>query len=525
MTGPLAGIMSAELGVIAAGHEVTASAGEEVLRAGGNAYDAVLAAVLAAAVAEPALSSLGGGGFLLAARDGAEPLIYDFFVETPGRKKPPDALDFYPIQGNFGDTFQEFHIGRASACVPGLVKGLFEVHRDLGRMPMRDIVQPAARSAREGVVMSDFQDFVLNTVVYPIFAGSAACKAIYGSRTEPEKLAIAGERSTNPALATVFKALAVEGPDLFYRGDIAEAIDRDMQDGGLVTSADLAAYRVLRRKPLELTHGSVKVWMNAPPAAGGLLIGFGLKLLERAGLQTGQTGSEDHLLLLAEVLQKSTQARAEIEALKGEAEGPARVLDEAFLARYRSGVLGRARAHRGTTHISVIDRDRNMAALTVTNGEGCGYVVPETGIHMNNMLGEEDLNPCGFMAWAPRTRLSSMMTPTSLLWPDGRRAALGSGGSNRIRTALLQLLANMIDFEMPVEQAVRQPRMHLDRDGILHLEAGIEGDLSRLIERFPGMKRWTDLNMYFGGTQVASLDRTGFHGAGDPRRSGVCKVL
>ncbi len=517
--------MSAQLGVIAAGHEVTACAGEEILRAGGNAYDAVLAAVLAASVAEPALSSLGGGGFLLAAKDGEKPLIYDFFVQTPGRKEPRNELDFYPIQGDFGSALQEFHIGRAASAVPGFVKGLFDIHQDLGRMPMRDIVVPAARHAREGVVMSAFQEFILHSVVYPIFSGSKACMAIYGSRKEPGKLALKGERITNPDLADVFESLAIEGPDLFYRGEIAQAIDRDMQDGGLVTMADLAAYDVVRRKPLELHYHDTLIEMNPPPAAGGLLIAFALKLLEKAGLGDVAPGSEDYLLLLADVMARTSLARADIEALQGEEGQAAKVLDETFLARYRAEVLGRTKAHRGTTHISVIDKDKNMAAMTVTNGEGCGCVVPGTGIHMNNMLGEADLNPSGFMEWAPDRRLSSMMTPTTLLWPDGRRAALGSGGSNRIRTALLQLLVNLIDFEMPVQEAVRQPRIHLDREGLLQVEGGFEGELAALARHYPDMNRWDDHNMYFGGTHVASVDETGFEGAGDPRRLGVCRVL
>ncbi len=517
--------MRSQFGVIAAGHEVTASAGEEILRAGGNAYDAIIAAVLAATVAEPALASLGGGGFLLAARDGEPSLIYDFFVQTPGRTRPLDALDFYPIQGDFGSARQEFHIGRGSSAVPGFVKGLFELHKDLGRMPFKELVVPAARHARDGVVMSAYQAFVLHTVVNPIFAGSEACMAIYGSRTAPGTLTLEGERTSNPELAAVLENLAHEGPDLFYRGDIAKIIERDMQPAGLVTLADLASYEVMRRKPLKLRYRGTLIEMNPPPAAGGLLIAFGLSLLERAKLQGLVAGSDSYLLLLAEVLERTAQSRTEIEALRAVEDVTATSLDETFLTWYRASVLGTAKAHRGTTHISVIDKDKNMAAMTVSNGEGCGYVVPGTGIHMNNMLGEADLSPAGFMTWEPNTRLSSMMTPTTLLWPDGRRAALGSGGSNRIRTAILQLLVNLIDFEMSAAEAVEAPRIHLDSEGILNVEGGFEGALPALARRFPDMNRWKESNMYFGGTHIASVDEGGFQGAGDPRRDGVCRVL
>ena len=508
------------LGVVAAGHEVTAKAAEEILRAGGNAYDAILAALCASTVAEPVLSSIGGGGFLLAAPHGEKPVVYDFFTQTPCQVRPESEMDFYGIHADFGTVTQEFHIGRASLGVPGVVKGVFDVHRDLGSMPLPDVFAPAIQFAKEGVVTSPYQAYLFN-VVQATYQAGQACMDIYGSRKDEGAMIQEGEVLKNPALANFLDVLAIEGEDLFYRGEAAQRLVRDMADGGLISMEDMAGYTVEKREPLELHYHDVYIEMNSPPAAGGLLIAFGLKLLEKAGVKDLAPGSEEYVMLIADVLEKTLLARADLEA---GGKSASCLLDEAYLSVYREQVLQRKMSTRGTTHMSVIDKDKNMASLTVSNGEGSGYVIPDTGIVMNNMLGEEDLNPHGFHAWTPNTRLSSMMTPTTILWPDGSRVATGSGGSNRIRTALLQLIVHLIDHGMPIEDAVSAPRIHFE-NGCLDIEGGFDGELVDLCAAYPTHNRWDDRNMFFGGTHTVGVSNKGFSGAGDPRRSGVCKIL
>jgi gamma-glutamyltranspeptidase/glutathione hydrolase len=162
--------------------------------------------------------------------------------------------------------------------------------------------------------------------------------------------------------------------------------------------------------------------------------------------------------------------------------------------------------------------------MTVSNGEGAGYAIPGTGIVLNNMLGEEDLNPHGFHAWTCDTRMASMMAPTLLERADGTGVVLGSGGSNRIRTAILQVLSNLVDFGMPVAAAIRKPRIHLE-NGHLSIEHGYPDEcVAQLLEHYPEAQLWSGRNLFFGGVHaVMRRPRDGrLTGAGDPRRGGVC---
>jgi gamma-glutamyltranspeptidase/glutathione hydrolase len=511
-------------GVIAAGHELTAESGAEILRAGGNAFDAVLAALATACVAEPALASLGGGGFLLAQPAQESPRLYDFFVQTPRRCRVASELDFRPIMADFGTAEQEFHIGQGAIATPGVVRGLFAAHRDLGSLPMRDIVQQAVHHARAGVAVNDLQAYIFG-VISAIFLSSPAAVAIYGSRREAGRLVGAGEKLHQPALADTLENLAIEGEDLFYRGEIAAAMVRDLQTGGHLQAADLAGYRMLPRRPLALDYRGMRLYTNPPPASGGLLVAFGLQLLADVDIAAPGFGSPGHLERLAHILALTQEARLAA-GTGGVAASPdeAQLLDPVFIARYRKLLAGHAPARRGTTHISVIDRHGNVAALSVSNGEGSGCLVPGTGIMLNNMLGEQDLNPGGFHVWPPDTRMTSMMAPTLLNYPDGRVAALGSGGSNRIRSAVLQVVSNLVDFDMDVEAAVTAPRLHLE-DGHLSVEGGFDTQrLHELLASYPSHHLWEDRNLFFGGVHTVVRAGDNLRGAGDPRRDGVCIV-
>ncbi len=513
--------MKKNLGVIAAGHAVTAEAAEHMLRAGGNAYDAVLAGMCAACAAEPVLASPGGGGFLLARPADGPARLYDFFTHTPARRRPESELDFYAILADFGTAQQEFHIGRGTVAVPGVVAGLFQAQRDLCRMPMTDIVSPATACAREGVTVTPFQAYLFQ-VIKPTFMATKEVRDIFGSRMRKDDLVGAGEVVKQPELADALETLAIEGEDLFYRGEIAAAIDADMREGGQLTRQDLAAYRAERRAPLALDYTDARVLTNPPPSSGGILIGFGLKLAEPLDLRTTKFGSAEHVRRIARVIEATASAR--VEACARSETGvleEALMLDPALIDRYRHEVAGRLRAERGTTQITVIDADGNVATLTVSNGEGSGYVVPGTGIVLNNMLGEEDLNPEGFHRWPEAHRMTSMMAPTILLERGGRTVATGSGGSNRIRTAILQVLLNLVDRKMGLEDAVISPRVHFEND-LLSLEGGFEPDrIQPVLSEFPQHQIWNELNMFFGGAHSCIRDRSSMLGVGDPRRGGV----
>lgn len=512
-------------GVVAAGHELTLQAAEVMLREGGNAFDAVLAAHFAACAVEPVLASLGGGGFMLAKPCDSEAVLYDFFVQTPRHKRAVNELDFRPIIADFGTTQQEFHIGQGTTATPGSVKGMFEIHRDLGSMPLDAIAAPAIQYARDGVTLNHLQAYILG-VVNPIYVATPEARQVYCNDASGEHVLGEGETIRMIQLADTMERLAVEGPDLFYRGEIAgEIVQQSREAGGHLTLEDLENYRVVKRKPLDLEYRGCHVLMNPPPSSGGILIAFGLELLKEADLTGYEFGSYPYLRLLSEVMDLTNKAR--VDALDDHShpgESP-RLLDSEYLQLYREEVLRRASSLGGTTQVSVVDARGNIASVTVSNGEGCGYIVPDTGIMLNNMLGEQDLNFGGFHLWPEDQRMTSMMSP-SLIWkPDSRIVATGSGGSNRIRTALLQVMVNLVDFEMDVECAVSSPRIHVE-DGKLSVEGGFGLDITeQLIADYPENEVWTDLNVFFGGAHTVTASGGQFAGAGDPRRGGVCRVV
>ena len=507
------------LGSVAAGHGLTAEAAAATLRAGGNAFDAALAAMCAACVAEPALASLGGGGFLLARPSGGVPQVFDFFAQTPRRRRTPQELDFYPILADFGDATQEFHIGLGSIATPGAVAGLFAMHGALCRLPLAAIVAPAVHLAREGVAVNRFQRGI-SKIIAPILRASPEALKLYADPGQPDRLAAVGTRVRNPDLADTLTALAHEGSDLFYRGDLARRLVRDCaEQGGHLIGADLAEYRVERRSPLIRDYRRARVYTNPPPSHGGLLISVTLRLLERVELSRTERYGAAHLHALALAQDLTQRLRWEQPSALEDATA---ALDPRILEAYCRLMEGGAVCSRGTTQISIVDHQANLASLTLSNGEGAGYVLPGTGIMLNNMLGEEDINPHGFHRWPTNRRISSMMAPTLLAMPDGGWVVTGSSGSNRIRSAILQVISNLIDFELDLRTAVAAARIHREGD-VLNLEPPVSAaTIGQLAPEWPGLKVWNQPSLFFGGAHSVAVARDGSTtGAGDPRRGGV----
>ncbi|MEN8174984.1 MAG: gamma-glutamyltransferase [Pseudomonadota bacterium] len=510
-------------GAVAAGHEATAAAATEILEEGGNAFDAALAAMLAACVAEPVLASLGGGGFMLAHPAAAPPRVFDFFVQTPRRRPTPADVDFRPILADFGTAQQEFHIGLGTIATPGVVAGMQSMHRELCRLPLPRLAEPAVRLARNGVEVNAFQHYIA-TIIEPILRASPEAFALHRDAGRDEHLAEVGERIRNPDLGDALESLAGEGAALFYRGEMGARLAKDCRAGGWLEADDLSAYRVATRAPLIQDYRGARIFLNPAPSIGGTLIAFTLALLEES--RPGRThGTPEHLLSLAEAMHQTRLARDEFRLDFGlDADKAARLLDPATLAHFGKALTGIV-ATRGTTHISVADNSGNLASLTLSNGEGSGYVLPGTGIMLNNMLGEEDLNVRGFHAWKAGKRVGSMMSPTLAMSPEGTWYALGSGGSNRIRSAILQVLVNLIDFAMTPEQAVSRPRIHLEGEQ-LSMEQGMPDDTEEALStRFPDLTPWPATNLFFGGVHsVQRLANGTLSAAGDPRRGGVGRL-
>lgn len=506
-------------GLVAAGNQMTAEAAATILGEGGNAFDAMIAALFMACVSEPVLCSLGGGGFAMAKENGKAPELLDFFAQTSLAKRPVDALDFEAITADFGTVHQEFHTGLGSVATPGFVAGLFAMHDRFATLPISALASPAIELAKSGHLLDPFQAYVLD-VVSPIMLRTPEAAKLYASRKEADGVGTqvmkAGELIRNPDLANTIEYLCTDGSNLFYKGALAECITRDQKDKGHLTRNDLEAYQVEWRKPLKANFGGASLFTNPAPSSGGTLLALQLKLLDAAPKEVFWP------LALVEAMATTNRLRHE----SGFANDPSdeavgRLFDELHIAEFRTALAGRAEKVGGTTHISIVDRLGNVASVTTSNGEGCGHIVPGTGVMLNNMLGEEDIHPKGFFKWDCNTRISSMMAPSILMQADGSLSAFGSGGSNRIRTALFQVAANMVFKGMDEAHAITAPRLHYEH-GLLHIEGGFEAEIIESLKKAcDPCHLWDSQNLFFGGVHMATILGRELTGAADPRRGGA----
>ncbi|MBT4277933.1 gamma-glutamyltransferase [Candidatus Falkowbacteria bacterium] len=517
--------MANKKGVVSAGHIKTAEAGRLILEEGGNAFDAAIGAGLASCVAEYMLTSLGGGGFLLAHTKDKQNTLFDFFTQTPGSKKINGKPDFYPVEIDFGDVTQEFHVGLGSMAVPGNVAGFFHVHKKLGRLPFEVVADPAIEYAKKGLELNSFQHYCL-TLLGPIMTSDKETKAIFESNGNLIK---AKELCKMTGLADTLDYLSREGTDAFYKGEIASQLIKDSKEkGGYLTKEDLENYKVIERDPLKINYRGNEIITNPPPSSGGALIAFALELLESIDFSKIKHGSFEHLKILADVMRITNLARQDsYDDNLYNKDVIEKFLGSKHVEKYKDILSSEINKWGSTTHLSVIDAEGNAATMTTSNGEGSSYVIPGTGVMMNNMLGEEDVNPLGFHKWKENIRISSMMSPTMVLKNDCPEAVLGSGGSNRIRTAILQVISNIIDFKMHVSEAVDSPRIHWERNSF-NIEPGFDKKVIEKIKKISRKDKITEFsekNMFFGGAHTTTYQDKKFDGAGDKRRSGVALDL
>src|SRR5262245_16536905 len=511
-------------GAIAAGHRLTAEAGAEILADGGNAVDACLAAAFTSWVAESPLTGPAAGGFLLVhrARDRSARLL-DFFVALPGqgsKKRVEPHMESIDIDFD-GSTSQVFLIGPGSCAVPGALAGLEAAHVRYATLPWRRLLEPAIALAGEGVELTPQQAY-LHAIIDLILRHAPEGRAIYGEDGRMR----AGERVVMNDLSSTLEVLADGGARELYAGELGrEIVGYLANNGGLLTSEDLAEYRVIWRRPIRVPYEGHEFVSNPPPSSGGILIGYGLSLLDRLGADGGP-GSASAIAALVQVMREQLRARGGsfvADLYRGGL--AAKLFSEdnlrAALKRIEDEPAPSERAGApGTTHISVVDERGNAASLTASIGSGSGVVIPGTGIHMNNMLGEYDLNPPGRQA-RPGARLTSMMAPSLALGGGRPRLVVGSAGSIRLRGAILQIVVNVVHHGLPVEEAIEAPRIHFEGSQV-HCEGGADpAELDRLEARGYELVRWRRRNLYFGGAAAVERRADGsLAAAGDPRRGG-----
>lgn len=480
------------------------------------------AAAFAAAVCESPLTGPGAGGFMLSRSPSGRTTMLDFFVAAPGlgprgRRLDPSELDSFTVE--FGGADQVFHIGPASVAVPGMMAGLGEASRRLGVLALADLVEDGVRAAREGVRLTRETAF-LHRILSGMLTATAEASAVYA----PGGVLLGeGDVLRNPELGDTLTHLAQAGPASLRDGELAGLlVDHLSAIGGLVTRDDLLAYRVIDREPLRVRFRDVDVLLNPPPSAGGVLISAALDALASAEPASGEV--ERCLAVVAAGRAANALRTPEFATGLHEEDFLERVWATLISSGGRAGLASDRKPAGSTTHVSAVDDRGGMASLSSSNGSSSGVMIPGTGILLNNMLGEEDLSPGGFGTTPPGRRMTSMMSPTLLLRDGAPLAALGAAGSNRLRSAILQTIVGVVDAGLDLPDAVHRPRVHPEGDGV-DVEGGVpDGCVDALAAAGHRLRRWGDMNLFFGGVSIAGHGPGGLTGAGDPRRGGAAAM-
>lgn len=505
---------------IAAPNAVAAQAAGALVGAGGNAVDAAIAATLVACVNEPGICALGGGAYVTLWPRGQDPATVDGYVEMPGRGLPREAFDraCFPVHTAYGGGVTTT-IGYGSIATPGTLAALGRAHEDHGRAPWHEVLAPAVSVARDGFAMGRASTYYLDHVHLDIFGWHETSHAVL--HDERGELIPTGGLVRIPELADALEHVGEEGWRTAYLGDLGRVIADDVRaNDGILTRADLEAYRASVRPSLVGAAAGWTLATNPTPAIGGVTLLSMLRLMDGVG------NRDEHGLRRLVAVQDAVLG-FRVRRIDGRVDAQEQL--ELLLALGRQGLdqLVEVAGHRGeaspsTIHTSVVDGDGSACAITASNGYGSGVMVPGTGMWMNNSLGEHELNVRGVHALAPGTRLPSNMAPTAARHEDGSVLAIGSPGADRITTAILQTMVAMASG-LGLQDAIRAPRLHVqhvDGEPIVHHEEDLELPPTGLPSR-----RHHAVNMYFGGTGAVLREPGGGIQVGaDPRRTGDTMV-
>lgn len=504
-------------GAVAGGSQATVQAGLAALRAGGNAVDAAIASTLMAGVAEPLLTGLGGSG-LATVRFDNHYYQCDFFADMPGLANPAaGASPMEMVSINFGPTTQDFFVGPGSASVPGVPSGLWALHDRYGSVDMPTLAEPAAIAAENGVAVTPGFERVIQ-LLWPIISRTPDMRELFAPGGSPLKK---GDLFRCPDLGRTIRSFAEVGDEFFRTGDAADAFLDSISGESRITAQDFANQRPVFRSALPATYRDSTLWIPGPPSAAGVGVAHTLSTLENYGAPTEPTSFETiQRLRNALTTVVRMRSRAFFTDMFTDGFGPA------FIARVNASRSGTPPPGAGyTTHISTVDENRNAVAITHSLGETAGLLAGDTGVIINNFLGETDVNP-PFLRRPSGGRLITMCCPSILETADGRIIAMGSGGSSRIPTAVVHGAMYIVDHDWTVRDAVEGPRTHIEADR-LHVEADgrSEATMTRALSADPALARFDGPNMFFGGLHAACVGDHGFSGHGDPRRSGAFGVI
>jgi gamma-glutamyltranspeptidase / glutathione hydrolase len=456
---------------VAAGHAATADAGAEILLEGGSAADAGVAATLASCVAETVMTGLLGGGhgvYFDSATGRAQNL--DFFVAVPGLGAEPREVELIELDVPFGTELVHYAVGIGSCGVPGVAAGLDALWTDYGTLPWPRLVEPALELARGAVPMPSAHAACLR-MLEPVMTMNEGAQIYSPGGALLEE----GDLLRQPGLVSALDSLAEDGPRGAYEGTIGRELLALMDErAGLVTPDDLTSYEARWSDPVEVEFR-----------------GYGLRT--RAGLSDFPAAVE------------------RLPELRG-LEEPERAV--AFVG----ALLDEPPAQIGTTNVSVIDDEGNACALTTSLGLGSGDFLPGLDLHLNSMLGEADLFTDGLEAG---DRMASMMAPTLALDGEGVVLAAGAAGGTRLRSALLRVVAGILDEGLAPQDAVDRPRIH-PAGTLVHVEPGLGPETTAALESAGfEVRTWGSRHHYFGGVSVVTRNDA----AADPRRNGAARVV
>ncbi|EDU0498944.1 gamma-glutamyltransferase [Salmonella enterica subsp. salamae] len=523
-------------GMVASVDAMATQVGVDILKQGGNAVDAAVAVGYALAVTHPQAGNLGGGGFmLLRTKDGATTAI-DFREMAPACATRDMFLD---EQGN-PDSKKSLTSPLASGT-PGTVAGLSLALEKYGSLPLNSVVRPAIKLAQEGFIVNDALADDLKTYGSEVLPHHENSKAIFWKDGEPLKK---GDKLVQQDLANSLTMIAENGPDAFYKGEIARQIAQQMQqNGGLITTDDLAAYQAVERTPVSGEYRGYQIFSMPPPSSGGIHIVQILNILENFDMKKYGFGSADAIQIMAEAEKYAYADRSEYLGDPDFVSVPWQALTSKAYAKSIAGQIDINKAKPSseirpgklapyesdqTTHFSVVDKDSNAVAVTYTLNTtfGTGIVAGNTGILLNNQMDDFSAKPgvpnvYGLVggeanAVGPKKRPLSSMSPTIVVKDGKTWLVTGSPGGSRIITTVLQMVVNTIDFGMNVAEATNAPRFHHQwLPDELRVEKGFSPDTLKLLEQ-KGQK--VALKEAMGSTQSIMVGPDGeLYGASDPR--------
>lgn len=529
-------------GMVVSQNEIASHVGADILRKGGNAVDAAVAVGFALAVTLPRAGNIGGDGFMMV-HDAAtkKTIVIDFRSVAPRAARPDMFVN------RDGEESPRASRGYRAPAVPGTVAGLALAHQRYGRLPWKDVVAPAVRLAADGVVLSPDEAFVFSWAQERMTESAAGQKAFYKPGGELYK---AGEVLKQPDLAWSLQQISDHGADAFYRGEIARRFVADMKaNGGLITLEDLAAYRPVVREPLMGTYRGYTVATTPPASAGGATLLQMLNVLEHFDLKAlGGAGSSRALHVMSETMKMAYADRyrflGDTDFVKSPLQG---FVSKAYAAEQArridveraqpAKVLGAGDPWRfespSTTHYSVADAAGNVVSTTYTLGAdfGSGVMVEGAGFVLNNQMNNysheqafraaERGEPAPLNAMQPGKRMLSTMMPT-IIFKEGRPWLItGTPGGSTIIDTVLQVIVNVIDFDLNVAEATHQPRIFQAATDTLEVEPNFNPDTVAAL-RARGHPVKTAETM--GSAQSIMIDKGLYLGAADPRRPGALAV-